>query len=372
MVGGKEVELIRTAIKDMHPYSPPLEGRTKRGILLSDFNERMIPPHSLVQRVVKKYAEGGNYQVYPEYRNLNNILAEYAGVDPKQIIATNGSDQAIDITFRLFVEKGDKVIMPTPTFAMLGQSGEIQGSKFILPRYEGENLDFPYEEVLNAIKPGVKLVVVCNPNNPTGTFVPKDRLETIIKKANKVRAGVLVDEAYFESARQIVPDISAVDLIPSYDNLVVTRSLSKGMGTAALRTGYALAQEQIIAELNKIRGPYDVNMFAGLAMRALRYPQVRRDMEDYSREVMTMSKPQLEEFYRQLGISYVPSVAPFHLLREVPGLYDYLRKRGIGQPILTRPRSDPPETVRVTIGPLKYTEIYMNAIRGYRESQLKK
>ena len=350
------VEIFRGPIKDMQPYSPPLEGRTKEGYLLLDFNERTIPPHPLVREAIGQYIGRGEYQKYPEYGDLDDVIAGYIGVKPSEVIPTNGSDQAIDIVYRAFVEKGDDVIVPAPTFAMLEQSAHIQGSNIVAPRYKGENLDFPFGEVMDKIRPGVKLVIICNPNNPTGTTLSKDKSEAIIKKAKAADAAVLVDEAYSEFA----PELTVVDLIAKYDNFLVTRSFSKVMGTAGLRTGCAVSQEKNIKELRKIRGPYDVNMAAAAAMKALRNPEVVADIKAYISEVMDVSKPILEQFYRENGVKFYPSGAGFHLLED-NGLSEFMKSRNI----LIRLRSDPKGTVRVSIGTREDTRKYTEAFQEY-------
>lgn len=350
--------IFRRSIEDMQSYNPPLEGRTKEGYLRLDFNERTTPPHRLVREAIGQYIGRGEFQVYPEYGDLGGIIAVYVGVKPSEIIATNGSDQGIDIIYRALVEKGDDVIVPAPTFAMLEQSAHVQGANIIAPRYKGENLDFPFDEVMSAIKPGVKLVIICNPNNPTGTTLSKDKSEAIIKKAKEADSGVLVDEAYHE----FDPDLTVVDLIDQYNNLFVTRSFSKIMGISGLRAGCVASQGNNIKELNKIRGPYDVNMVAAAAMKALRNPEVVADMKSYISEVMGVSKPMIEEFYRRNGIRFFPSGANFHLIEDRDRhITDFLRSKGI----LVRPRSDPAGTVRVSIGTREDTRKYLEAFREY-------
>lgn len=357
-----ERDIFRGPIKDMQPYNPPLEGRTKEGYLRLDFNERTIPPHPLVKEAVGQYMGRGEFQVYPEYGDLDNVIADYIGVKLPEVIATNGSDQAIDIIYRATVDREDGVILPVPTFAMLEQSARIQGAKLVAPRYKGENLDFPFDEVMDAIKLGIKLVVICNPNNPTGTTLSKDKSEAIIKKAKEADAAVLVDEAYSEFAAEL----TVVDLIDKYDNLFVTRSFSKVMGISGLRAGCVVSQEENIKELRKIRGPYDINMAAAVAMKALRNPEVVDDIKKYVSEVMNVSKPLLEEFYRQNGIKFFPSGAGFHLLEDKE-LYEFLESKGI----LVRPRSDPHGTVRVSIGTREDTRKYLETLNEYLKIQRK-
>lgn len=348
--------MFRGEIEGMQPYKPPLEGRSKVPLLL-DFNERTTPPHPRVMENIREYLQSGRLQVYPEYGRLNEVVAGYARVDRDEVIVTNGSDQAIDIIYQAFVDKGDEVILPVPTFAMLEQSAHVQGAEVRSPRYRGPNLDFPFEEVIQEIKPGIKLVVICNPNNPTGTVVSRDQSEAIIEKSATVGAVVMIDEAYHE----FNPELTVVDLVGRYNNLLITRSLSKIMGVSALRAGYVISQEQNIKELMKIRGPYDVNMLAVAAMMALEDPAVVEDMREYAREVMEVSKPILEEFYRQNGVRFYPSGAGFHLVEVGKEFYDFLDSKGIR----VRPRSDPPGTVRISIGTKEDTQRYVQTFKEY-------
>ena len=383
-----ERDIVRRAIKEMKPYSPPLEGRTREGLVTIDFNERTTPPHRLVREAVGQYIGRGEFQKYPEYGDLDNVIADYIGVKPSEVIATNGSDQAIAIIYGLIVEKGDNVILPAPTFAMLEISAHNQGANVASPRYKGANLDFPFDDVMAAmkpdeiiparvrevelksgefisiterpeeIKPGTRLVVICNPNNPTGTTLALDKLEAIVRQAREVGAAVLVDEAYHE----FNPDLTAVGLIGKYDNLFVTRSFSKTLGIAGLRAGCVVSQEKHIKELQKIRGPYDINMPAAAAVKALRHPEVVADMKAYASEVMDVSKPILEEFYRQNGIRFIPTGANFHLLEDKDGqIKEFLESKGI----LVRTRPDPEGTVRVSIGTREDTRKYLEALQEY-------
>jgi histidinol-phosphate aminotransferase len=348
---------IRANIQRMSPYKPPLEGRASRGYLLLDFNEMTIPPSPGVRRALKDFVDSGRLQAYPEYGDLDSRIALYAGVEPSQAMATNGSDQGIDVIFRACVEKGGKAIIPTPSFAMFYQSAGIQGAEILEPHYR-EDLSFPLEETLGLIDGDVKLVVVCNPNNPTGTAVPIGDVKKILEKAKGEDAAVLHDEAYFEFS-----GITAKALIPDFDNLFVTRTLSKQFGIASVRPGYVLSQEQNIGELLKIRGPYDVNMFAATAIRAA------LDDADYARsyiaEIMGKSKSRLEAFFRENNVRFWPGAANFLLVRpdDQEGAVEALKSEGI----LVRPREGPniEGTFRVSIGTLEQTERFIDAYRKF-------
>lgn len=342
----------------MNPYSAPLEGRTGKNYLLLDFNERTIPPHPLVLKELARFVQKGRLQLYPEYGDIKEIIADYVGVSPRQIIITVGSDQGIDIVNRALVSNGDKVIIPKPTFAMLEQAAKIQGAEIIPPLYKGKKYEFPFAEVIGKINYGVKLVVLCKPNNPTGTPISKEQSEAIIRKAAEVGAGILADETYHEYA----PEFTVMDLVNKYSNLFVTRTFSKTMGIPSLRAGIIISQKQNIAELEKIRGPYDVSMPAVVALRALRHKDVRKDIAKYVTEVMQVSKPMVEAFYKKHKIRFVPSAANFHLVDDRNGSITLFLK---SKNILVRPRSDIKGTARVSIGTRENTRRYLEVLQAY-------
>lgn len=358
---------FRENIQKMSPYKPPLEGRASKGYLLLDFNEMTIEPSPRVKKALKDFVDSGRLQVYPEYGDLDSRIADYAEVKPSQVMVTNGSDQGIDVIFRAFVKDGDKVIIPTPSFPMFYQSAGVQGAEILKPIYK-KNLSFPLKEILDLINKDIKLIVICNPNNPTGTAVSIQDFLKILKKAKDNEVAVLHDEAYFEFTRfwrrnlqqsRTFCGITAKDLIDEYNNLFITRTLSKQFGIASIRAGYVLSQEQNIKELLKIRGPYDVNMFAKMAILAA------LDDAEYARnyivEVMEKSKPKLEEFFRKNKVKFWQSAANFFLVKPTnqKKALEVLESEGI----LVRPREGPniEGTIRVSVGTQKDTEQFIKA-----------
>lgn len=342
---------VKENIQKMSHYKPPLEGRASRDYLLLDFNERTTEPSSKVKEALKKFIDSGRLQVYPEYGDLEVKIAQYAGVPAPQVIVTNGGDQGIDIVCRAHLDEGDKVIIPFPAFAMHYQSAGIQGAEILEPKYK-EDGSFPLEETLNLISDEVKLVILCNPNNPMGSAIPIEKVEKVLEKAKEKEIAVLHDEAYFEFA-----GITAKDLIEEYDNLYIMRTFAKAFGLVATRAGYLISQEKNIQELLKIRGPYDINMFAKIAILAAL--EDKKYMEDYVKEVMVIAKPKLEKFLREKEIFFYPSAANFLLLKvsNPQELIENLKSEGI----LVRPKEGPnnESLIRVSIGVFKDTERFI-------------
>ncbi len=347
---------FRENIKKMEAYKPPLEGRSRGDYLLLDFNERTIKPSPKVKEALKKFVDSGRLQVYPEYGDLEEKIAQYAEVSSEQAIVTNGGDQGIDIICRAHISEGDKVIIPSPGFAMHYQSVSIQGAEILEPSYNEKDGSFPFRDVLNltANEDRIGLIILCNPNNPLGSSIPIENVEKILNKASEKQIPVLHDEAYFEFS-----GLTAKDLINNYDNLYIVRTFSKAFGLVATRVGYVISQEQNLQELLKIRGPYDVNMFAKTAVLAaledINY------VKDYVREVMQESKPKLEQFLREKGIAFFPSAANFLFLKvsEPEKIIENLK----GQGILVRPKKGPGNKngVRIAIGTLEDTDKFISA-----------
>ncbi len=346
---------IKDRIKKMGHYKPPLEGRGSKDYLLLDFNERTTPASLKVKEALRKFVDLDRLQVYPEYGDLEAKIAEYAGVKADEAMVTNGGDQGIDLVCRAYLGEGDKVIIPFPAFAMHYQSAGIQGAEILEPRYN-EQGELPLAEIINLIEdPKVKLIILCNPNNPLGSAISIEDIEKILIKAKEKDIAVLHDEAYFEFAK-----ITAKGLIERYDNLYILRTFAKAFGLVASRAGYVISNGKNIQELLKIRGPYDVNMFAkiGILSALADIPY----MEAYIKEVMEESKPKLENFLREKGIFFYPSAANY-LLLKVPNpkeLIERLKEKGI----LVRPKSaaDGQDAVRISIGTLKDTGSLIKAL----------
>ena len=341
-------------ISRMRPYCPPIEGRAKFKYRY-DFNESTVGCHPNVVKDVVRFIREGRLHVYPEYGDLAEVSAGYFGLKPEQVMVTNGSDQGIDIIVRAYVGRGDEVVIPTPSFAMFYQSAQVEGADIRKVLYNGD-LSFPTERVLDAIGEKTALVILCNPNNPTGTPIAREDIIRILKKARDIP--VYVDETYFEFSRQTV-----ADLIGEYDNLIVTRTFSKAFGLAALRAGFVISDGRNITELMKVRGPYDVNMIAKTAIVSA--IKNRKPVEKYAREVMDKSRPLLIAGLEDMDFEVYPTSANFLIVRFGDAAKDVtvrLEKKGV----LVRDRSDYPllgGCVRVSIGTVKDTKYFLKTLR---------
>lgn len=295
------MSIFKSHIDAMTAYVPPLEGRDPEKFTLLDFNERTLPVGKVVEDALVAYIRSGRLQMYPSYSDVVPCIASYVGVPAKQVMITNGSDQGIDLIFRSACSPGDEVIIPGPSFAMYAQCAKIENTTIISPNYTREG-GYPKSEVLAAINEKTRVIVVSNPNNPCGTLVSPKVIREIALAAP--HAVILVDECYFEYSKTTV-----VDAVTELTNILVTRTFSKTWGMPSLRLGYIVAAEENIQALLNVRGPYDVNQMAIVAIKA-----ALTDMDNvnaYIDDVMLVSKVQLESYLDQKKIEYWPSSANY-------------------------------------------------------------
>jgi histidinol-phosphate aminotransferase len=349
------VTVIKPHIAQLAAYKPPLEGRDPDKFTLLDFNERTIPVAEPITQALLEYITSGRLQMYPSYGDIDQQLARYCGVSADQVMITNGSDHGIELIIRAVATSGSQAIIPGPTFAMYRQVATVEGMNIVAPEYE-KGQGYPLAEVLAAITPATKLIVAASPNNPCGTPVTNAEIIALAEAAPD--AAILVDECYYEYTQA-----SATELINRYDNIFITRTFSKTWGIPSLRFGYIIAQANNVGPLTAMRGPYDINQLAVVAARAaLANPE---SVNDYVREIMTVSKPALEAFLDAHDIEYWPSVANYILLfpKQPLELQAVLEQAGI----LVRPRSDSLNRVglRVTIGTQAQTERFIAVVQKF-------
>ena len=348
---------VRGPVERMGTYDPPLEGRGEEHMLLLDFNESSQPPSAEVLRALEEAVRRPTLNHYPAYAAMMECLSGYAGVPQQQIILTNGSDQALDITIRALLAEGDEMVFPQPGFAMIPQVADVQGAVTVAVPYLPD-MGFPFEEIMAAVTPRTRLIALINPNNPTGTRIAPEQIEAILTAHPEV--AVLVDEAYHEFTGE-----TAVPLLAAHHNLFITRTFSKAFALAGMRLGYVISNAEFIGHLYKVRGPYDINTLAiTAAQAALEHPEPWRA---YVGEVMQRAKPMVERFFDEYGVTYFRGAANFMLVRpdDRDGACAYLRGNGI----LVRPQKPPiGDTFRLSVGTAadmtRFMEVYSAYLQG--------
>jgi histidinol-phosphate aminotransferase len=236
--------------------------------------------------------------------DLKKALAEYAGFEPSWFTTGCGSDDIIDSALRAFLEPGERVAYPDPTFVMMSYFARVNG-------LQGASVplkpDFDID-VDGLLATGARLIYVCSPNNPTGTLASRAALERLVNEAPGI---VLVDEAYVEFS-----GTSAADLARARPNVLVTRTLSKAFGLAGMRVGYAIGNPTLVAEVEKARGPYKhTGVAERMAIAALSedVPWMKARVAD-----SLESRKRLVAGLKEQGLEPLPSSANFVLV-PLPG-----------------------------------------------------
>jgi len=343
----------RKAVMEMKDYNPPTSDR--EGYLRMDFNENTIGCSPFVIKAFKSI-KPEKLSIYPQYRELREAIAYYCNVNPAEVIPTNGTDEAIKSIFEIYLEKSkDEAILPVPTYAMFKFYAQLNEALIKEVPYN-KDLSFPTKRLLNSIGDKTKIIVLVNPNNPTGTSIKERDIIKIIQKAQKYNAIVLIDEAYYQFYGR-----TAIPLINKYDNLLVIQTFSKAFGLAGLRLGYIISNKDNISIIQKALSPYSVNnavvVCAIEALKNLEYTK------KYIQEVKR-SKKILCNSLDSLQIKYYPSDANFVLLRigdKAERFCQKLRQKGI----LVRNRSSDTllyGCVRITLGAGKQTRRLISAI----------
>ncbi len=302
-------ELVRPNILSLSPYSTARD-EYKGGVISSWLDANENP-----------YDNGVNRYPDPHQKELKRMVARIKGVDESRIFIGNGSDEAIDLAFRIFCRPGkDNAITIAPTYGMYGVCAAINDVEM---REVPLNADFslPTDALLQASDADSKLLWLCSPNNPTGNAFPTEEIERLLRE---FRGMVVLDEAYIDFAH--TPGF--LGRLDEFPNLIVLQTLSKAWGMAGLRLGMAFTSPEVAALFARVKYPYNVNT-----------PTQRTVIERLALGVET----QVAEIRRQRGMlaealaacpiveKVFPSDANFLLVRvaDPDGLYDRLIDAGV-------------------------------------------
>ena len=298
-----------------------------------------------------------NIHRYPDPHciKLKNVLSEKLNILKDEIIIGNGSDEIIEMIFKAYIGKEDEILTCFPTF---------QYYKIAASQTFGEFREIPLKEykfdiqgLLSSINKNTKIIILCNPNNPTGTYIDSKSLKNFIKELPE-RILLIIDEAYFEffEKDKIVDGVKFIKLFPE-KNIIILRTFSKIYGLASLRLGYGISKIEIIENLNKVRQPFNVNGVAQVAGIAA--------LEDEDFFIKTYEnnlkcKKILYNFFEKLNVFYLPSQANFIFFDpkiDNDLIFNELLKRGV---IIRSLKSFGYETaLRVSIGNEKEINLFL-------------
>jgi len=346
----ESLRLGRAAIRDIVPYASE---RTPCAADLSD-NTNLFgaPPAAL-----RELTTSGRDEItrYPglHARRLREALADYAGVEPDQVVTGCGSDDVIDSAVRAFAEPGERLAYSDPTFTMIPVFARVNGVVPTPVRFASSGDIDP--DALLATE--ARIIYICSPNNPTGSVATRRSVDRVIERAPGI---VIIDEAYGEFT-----DGGRVSEAPTHHGVLVTRTLSKAFGMAGFRIGYGTGAAPLIHEIEKVRGPYKENAPAERAAACA----LREDVA-WMRELATQAVQNRERFadaLRANGLHPLRSAANFLLvpIQDAAMVARHMRERGIA----VRPYPGLPgigDALRVTIGPWSMMELALDALLSAR------
>jgi len=340
--------LVRPNIREMVPYSTARDDfKGKLGIFL-DANE-------------SPYYSGWNRYPDPHQISLKEKIAAIKGVDTDNLFLGNGSDEAIDLVFRIFCVPGrDNVVAISPSYGMYtvsSQINDIRVRKVII------NPDFslPVDRILDACDSLTRVIFVCSPNNPTGNAFPKSEIMKLVEGFNGI---VVVDEAYVDFSE----GGSLVGEIKYHPNLIILQTMSKARAMAALRIGLAIADKYIVALMSNVKYPYNISE----ASQKAAIEQLELGIDSQVSEILSERKRVSESLQQRKVVKRVyPSDANFILIKvdNADRMYDFLTCKGII--VRNRTKMDLCENcLRVTIGLRCENDELLEAIDEYEKSAI--
>ena len=339
--------LVRENVKAMMPYSSArdeFEDFDTADMIFLDANEN-------------PYENGVNRYPDPQQATVKSVLAAQNGVAKNQILLGNGSDEVLDLLFRAFCEpKIDNVITLPPTYGMYGvlaNLNAVENREVLLSNDFQPQLD----EIMKAVDTNTKMIFLCSPNNPTGNSFSTESVQYLLNNSNGL---VVIDEAYIDFSDKA----SWIQKIKDYPNLIITQTLSKAYGLAGIRLGICYASAAIIAVLNKIKPPYNVNELT--QKRALARLSDSAKIKEEINSIIAQRELLLKVLHEvNFVLKIYPTEANFILIKvdNANQRYDELIAKGI----VIRNRTTQPlceNTLRLTIGTEEENKKLMEALQS--------
>lgn len=340
-------------IERMSGYVPGEQPSDPTEFIKLNTNENPYPPSPRVAEAIARGLDG-RLRLYPDPMGnaFRRAAAKLHGVDPDMVLVGNGSDDLLTILTRAFAGPGDTIVHPYPSYILYKTLAELQDAR-------AEAVSFLDDWTLDPdafARPNARLTFLANPNSPSGTCLTPDAIRAI---AGKVPGPLVVDEAYADFA-----DSTAIGLVGSTPNLIVTRTLSKGYGLAGLRLGYLIASPEIVAGLAKVKDSYNADALSLLGGQAAIEDQA------YLRETrakIVATRERLTDRLRAIGFPVTDSRANFVWSEIGPlatELYEKLKARKVLVRLMRYPNR--PEGLRTTVGTDAEIDRFLDELESIR------
>jgi histidinol-phosphate aminotransferase len=317
------LDLLRPAVRDMPGYTP---GEQIADLVKLNTNEGAFGPSPQVMATLAAIGDE-SLRLYPDpiSGKLRAAAAARYGVAPEQVLAGNGSDDCLTILYRAFLDEGQRVACPWPTYGLYETLAVLQGAQLV--RLPFQQIGRRFELPSDLTKKRAKMIILANPNNPSSTLIPVDELRRVCDEAAK--SVVVVDEAYVDFALGAGVDASLLPYLDQHPNLVVLRTFSKSYSLAGARLGLLFAAAPVVEALMKVKDSYNVNAItqalgiAALGDRAYHEDCVRRTLDE---------RAHLEAAIGELGLTWPEAAANFLLVEigeRAEEVYQTLKQAGL-------------------------------------------
>jgi histidinol-phosphate aminotransferase len=359
---------IKKTVEELDPYVPgrsiyeiAIEHNLKpEEIIKLGSNENPIGPSPRAVEAVKKSIKDMNRYPESDLSDLIREIAVYSKVTPEQVlVGGDGADEILDVLGKTFTEPGDEFIVPLPSYMYYEFTLKIHGAIPVFARWDVENNRLDVDSVLSALSPRTRLIFLCTPNNPTGGLITKEDIQRVLESTEAL---VVVDEAYFEFS-----GTDNVELLQDYENLLILRTFSKVLGLAGMRIGYALASNDIIQYMYRVKPVFSLTKLSYVA--ALSTLQDKEYIER-SRAVSVESRDYLYQGLLEFSMLRVFKSYANYLLVDVretgknsAQITDELMKRGVIVRNCSSFRGLDDYWIRVSVGTLKEDERFLKILK---------
>lgn len=357
-------QLATPGVQGLQPYQPgkPIEELEreygiKNAIKLAS-NENPLGPSPRVLQALEKALTG--ITRYPDGNGfiLKQALAKKWGVDLDNITLGNGSNDILELIARAFVTSNHSVIFSEYAFAVYPIVTQALGATALIVPAQHWGHDLTAMQA--AVREDTKVIFIANPNNPTGTWLDKENLQNFIQQIPE-EVIIVLDEAYFEYARENPAYPNSLEWLPKHPNLIICRTFSKAFGLAGLRVGYSISTPQITNLLNRVRQPFNVNNLALVAATA-----ALQD-EDYLTKGLAINREGMSELtagFQELGVNYINSIGNFILI-DVQQPAEKIYRKLLAEGIIVRPVGtyNLPQHLRISVGLEEENFLFLEALR---------
>lgn len=355
----------RKALNQIKPYTPgrPIwEVQKQLGIervIKLASNENPLGPSPKAIEAIEKSLSGINRYPDAHGTELKKAIATRFSLSPNQLILTNGADELITLISETFLEEGDEIIVPSPSFSEYEFGAHLMGAK-VIPVPLDSRFQFDIDHILSVVTDRTKLIYICSPNNPTGTYLPKLMLEKILHSIPK-HILVVFDSAYSHFASN-EDYTDGLEYVRMGHPIIVLQTFSKVYGLAGLRVGFGAAAESIIQSIIRVKEPFNVNSLAQTAAIAAIADEAHVQK---TIEVNTTGRKQLYIAFNELGIRYVESMSNFILAdfgEDAKKVSELLLLEGVI--IRYGDVWELPNHIRISIGTLEENSILIEEVKS--------